>query len=161
MIQLENGKRVLEQWALNQRVNITGCEAGTRVEFEIAGVSGYAPLPVAAYEEDGLVYADVPNILLQRVGYINVRVCPSANVPQLKAIRVVRREKPEDYEYSETELLKTADELLEKVKSDPLYAALLEEIRRLNFQCKNYALLCNKILQDCERIKKEIGGDGK
>lgn len=161
MIELERNKRMLNQWDLNQRVQLIGYEPGTRVEFSRLYDSEKIPLPVAAYEEDGLVYAPVPNILLQDNGYLRVQIRPSADGTQpglIKDIRVARRKKPEDYEYSETELLKTVDEIVEKMKADPKYAVLLDEITRLNLQCKQYAELCNKILQDCERIKKEIGG---
>lgn len=163
MIQLENNKRVLEQWAQNQRVLIDGFDPGTRVEFSVLN-QDTTPLPVAAYEEEGKVYALVPNILLQEAGYIRVRVrqpSGSSNSQVQKNIRVVQRQKPEDYAYSETPLLMTADEMFEKIKADPTYAALLDEITDLREQCKKYALLCNQILQDCERIKKEIGGDGQ
>lgn len=161
MIELERNKRMLYQWDQNQRVHLIGYEPGTRVEFFRTYESDKIPLPVAAYEEDGQVYAPIPNILLQRNGYISVNVRPSADGTQpglTKDFRVTWRKKPEDYEYSETELLKTVDEIVAEMKADPKYAVLLDEITRLNLQCKQYAELCNKILLDCERIKKEIGG---
>lgn len=163
MIKLENDNRVLYQWALNQRVVIDCCKPGTRVEFS-EPYKDTEPLPVAAYEESGHVYAPVPNILLQADGYICVRLCPSAGSSQLpwqKEFRVVRREKPEDYEYSETPLLQTTDEMFAKIKADPAFAAYLEEVKREREECKRLTLLCNRILQDCIEIRKNVGGEGK
>lgn len=116
MIELENNRRAFYQWELNQRVRIDGYKPGTRVEFSARYDCKNSSLPVASYEEAGHVYAPVPNILLQAAGYIRVYVNPSANdaqKPQEKDIKVVRREKPENYEYSETPLL-TIDGKLDK-----------------------------------------------
>lgn len=177
MIELENNKRFLYQWELNQRVLVDGCKPGARVEFTALYKGADEPLPVSTYEDDGHVYAPIPNILLQEDGYIRVFVSQPA---QEKDFKIVLREKPEDYVYSETPLLmvdaslgdlmekiikqavdaKTA-EILDELKADTVIAALLDEIKRLNIQCKNYALICNQILQDCTKIKKSSGGEGK
>lgn len=108
MIELENNRRALYQWELNQRVIVDGYPAGTRVEFSARYDCKNSALPVSAYEADGHVYASIPNILLQAAGYIHVYVSPSASSaqkPQEKDIKVVRREKPENYEYIETPLV--------------------------------------------------------
>lgn len=163
MISLENNKRALYQWDLNQRVIIDGFDPGTRVEFSVL-YSDNTPLPVAAYEDGDIVYAPIPNILLQKSGYIRVCVRPAAGVNkgvQEKDIRVVKKEKPENYEYSETPLLKTMEELLAAMKSDPVYAAMLHEVEQMNAQCQRYALLCNQILQDCKRTLDEMRGNGQ
>lgn len=114
MIELENDRRALYQWELNQRVVIDGYKPGTRVEFSARYDCKNSSLPVSAYEENGHVYAMVPNILLQSPGYIRVHVNPSANdtqAPQQKDIKVIRREKPENYEYSETPALTIENKL--------------------------------------------------
>lgn len=105
MIALENEKRFLYQWELNQRVMIDGFTPGTRVEFSARYDCKNSAIPVSSYEEGGHVYAPIPNILLQSDGYIRVYVNPSSGDPQKpqeKEFRVIRREKPENYEYSET-----------------------------------------------------------
>lgn len=106
MIELEGGRRVLYQWELNKRVIIDGFLAGTKVEFSTKYDCKDSAIPVLAYEVDGHVYADVPNVLLQKDGYIHVYVNPSAadaeHMPQERDIKVVRRDKPADYEYTET-----------------------------------------------------------
>lgn len=116
MIELENKKRAFYQWELDQRVIIDGYKPGTRVEFSARYDCKNSAIPVSSYEEDGHVYAPVPNILLQAAGYIRVYVSPSAGDPQKpqeKDIRVIRREKPENYEYSETPSL-TIDNKLDR-----------------------------------------------
>ena len=105
MIALEKGKRFLYQWELNQRVIVDGFTPGTRVEFSARYDCKNSAIPVSSYEEGGHVYAPIPNILLQSDGYIRVYVNPSPGDPQNpqeKEFRVIRREKPENYEYSET-----------------------------------------------------------
>lgn len=106
MIELEGGRRVLYQWELNKRVILDGFPAGTKVEFSAKYDCKDSAIPVHSYAVGNHVYADVPNILLQKYGYIHVYVSPSAadvdHTPQERDIKVVRRDKPEDYEYTET-----------------------------------------------------------
>lgn len=106
MIELENNRRYLNQWELNQRIIIDGFLVGTRVEFSMLYDCKDSALPVSAYEEGSHVYADIPNILLQNFGLLRVSVRPSANdldhVQQEKILKIVRQEKPDDYVYTET-----------------------------------------------------------
>lgn len=109
MIELEGKRRFLYQWDLNKRVVMDSFLPGTNVEFSKRYDSKESTLIVRAYKEDGHIYANVPNSLLQNEGYIRVIVMPSANdidhQPVMKDIRCVRREKPADYVYTETEVL--------------------------------------------------------
>ena len=109
MIELENGARVLYQWELNRRVVIDNFLAGTRVEISKRHDCKDSTLPVRAYEDGGHVVADIPNIFLQKPGYIRVFVCPAADAaesyPEVKDLRIVRAEKPADYVYTETKTL--------------------------------------------------------
>jgi hypothetical protein len=117
MIKLENNQRVLYQWSLNQRVIVDGFLSGTKVEFSDKYDCKDSALPTVAYQEGEHVYADIPNILLQSPKYIRVLVCPSAadaeHLPEEKDIKVVRRDKPEDYVYTETPTL-TLDSKVDK-----------------------------------------------
>lgn len=121
MIELTDDRRVLYQWELNKRIIIDGFPAGTIVEFSRLHDCKDSSIPVLSYEENGRVYANVPNCLLKQPCTIHVFVRPSAsdteNQPQQKCIRVVREEKPEDYDdnYSETEVFSYKN-LEEKVK---------------------------------------------
>lgn len=109
MIELEGKRRVLYQWELNQRV-IVGCPPDTVVEFSPQNGCKQNTLPVLSYEEEGFVYANIPNVLLQIPGYLRVFIRPSAEDmrihPEVRDFRVVRKSKPEDYDanYSETEV---------------------------------------------------------
>lgn len=109
MIELEGGARVLYQWDLNKRVIIDNFFPGTRVEFSKKYDCKDSALPVLAYEDGDHVVADIPNILLQEPGFIRVYVCPSADDaesdPEIKDVKVVKREKPEDYIYTETKTM--------------------------------------------------------
>lgn len=120
MIELEGNRRWLYQWELDKRVIISDFPPDTRVEFSKRFDRKDSGLPVMSYEENGKIYADVPNSLLQDYGYISVKVLPSANeidyVPEEMDIKVVRREKPDDYVYTETKTISYAD--LEKRVSD-------------------------------------------
>ena len=122
MIQLENGKNKLYQWDLNQRL-IVDVEAGVQVHFASDRDDEDKALPVVAYSEDELVYANIPNIMLQTPGIINVYIYPTDGVTgytkQHFKLRVVEREKPTDYVYTETETLNYETlraELLEKIE---------------------------------------------
>ena len=118
MIELENGARVLNQWELNKRVIIDNFFAGTRVEISKRYDCKDSALPVIAYESGGHVVADIPNIFLQKPGYIRVFVCPSAadgeSYPEVKDFRIVKAEKPDDYIYTETKTV-SVQELEERV----------------------------------------------
>lgn len=173
MIELENDRRVLHQWELNQRVLLDGFKPGARVDFTL--IAGTAePLTVLAYEKGGHVRADIPNILLQKAGGLRVCVRPIYSdiaTRQIKDLRIVPRDKPRDYVYTETvvlmmdtELNATMDEIIKyyakkkiddeyaKIRSDPAYAAMVAEVEQLTEKSKDYAFLCNKILQDCEKV---------
>lgn len=115
MIKLENNQRFLYQWSLNKRVIVDGFLSGTRVEFSRRFDCKESALPVVAYEDGGHIYADIPNILLQSPGYIRAQVCPSVadtgHTPEQTDIKIVRREKPEDYTYTETPTLSLENKL--------------------------------------------------
>lgn len=109
MIKLEDNQRVLYQWSLNKRVIVDGFLPGTKVEWSVRYDCKDSALTTVAYAEGEHIYADIPNILLQSPGYIRVLVLPSAadtdHMPEEKDLKVVRREKPEDYAYTETPTL--------------------------------------------------------
>ena len=109
MIELDHNRRVLHQWEKDQRVIVDGFRAGTTVEFSSRYDCKNSAVVVSSYEESGRIYANIPNVLLQHHGYLQVYVRPSASdawhTPALKDFKVVRRDKPEDYVYTETPTL--------------------------------------------------------
>lgn len=106
MIQLEYDRRYLHQWALDQRVQIDNFLPGTWVEFSVVNDCRNCTLITEAYEETGHVFANIPNALLQNFGYLHVYVNPPAtdmvHTPEEKDFKIVRREKPGHYIYTET-----------------------------------------------------------
>lgn len=106
MIELENERRYLHQWGLDQRVQIDNFLPGTWVEFSILDGVRSGTLVTEAYAECGHVYANIPNVLLQNFGYLRVYVNPHADdmahTPEEKDFKIVRRQKPGHYIYTET-----------------------------------------------------------
>lgn len=106
MILLEYDRRYLNQWALDQRVQIDNFLPGTWVEFSIVNDVRNHTLITEAYEECGHVYANIPNVLLQNFGYLHIYVNPApsdmAHTPEEKDFKVCRQPKPSHYIYTET-----------------------------------------------------------
>lgn len=115
MIELENERRYLNQWALDQRVQIDNFLPGTWVEFSIVNSTRDRTLITEAYEECGHVFANIPNVLLQNFGYLHVYVNPPAtdmvHTPEEKDFKIVRRQKPGHYIYTETPTVSYSDKV--------------------------------------------------
>lgn len=107
MVSDELGRRRLMQWDINQRL-IVDVPAGTQIHYASEAIGDKA-LVTIAYEENGLIYSNIPNILLQSPGTITVYVYPikgeEAHTKSCATIVVLPRAKPEDYVYTETEVL--------------------------------------------------------
>lgn len=97
----------LTQWDKGRKVIITGFEGGAEVHFASPGDDHGAYVVELTDGE-----AAVPNILLTMAGVINVYVYPADRTTFAAALPVMAREKPDDYIYTETEVLsyKTLDE---------------------------------------------------
>lgn len=97
----------LTQWDKDRKVIVTGFEGGAEVHFASPGDDHGA---YAVELMDG--EAAVPNILLTMAGVINVYVYPADRTVFAATLPVMAREKPDDYIYTETEILsyKTLDE---------------------------------------------------
>lgn len=89
------------QWDLNQRLIVDNPDV-IEVHFSNTRVK---PAPICeVYEEAGVRYANVPNILLQQPLAIMAHGCCAECVRDELIIRVVGRTKPADYIYTETEI---------------------------------------------------------
>ena len=97
----------LTQWDKDRKVIVTGLEGGAEVHFAAPGDDHGAYVVELTGGE-----AAVPNILLTMAGVINVYVYPADRTAFAAAIPVMAREKPDDYIYTETEVLsyKTLDD---------------------------------------------------
>lgn len=106
MIELEYDRRYLNQWGLNQRVQIDNFLPGTWVEFSNPNGPRNGTLITEAYAECGHVFANIPNVLLQDFGYLRVYVNPApsdmAHTPEEKDYKICRQPKPGHYIYTET-----------------------------------------------------------
>lgn len=94
---------VLYQWDLNRRIVVdVACQ-----EVHFSNTLDGEALVVETYTEDGVTYANIPNVLLQTAFPINVYayVCGSEQFTQrAEVLEVMPRSKPADYVYTETEV---------------------------------------------------------
>ena len=97
----------LTQWDLNRKVIVTGYEGVAEVHFASPG-DDHGAYPVKLIDGE----AEIPNILLTMAGTINVYLYPDDRTVFATTLWVMAREKPDDYIYTETEVLsyKTLDE---------------------------------------------------
>lgn len=101
-----DGRKSFYQWDLNQKITSEKFKVGDEIHFH--NVRQSEALVVLAYEFDGKVVADVPNILLSTPlpihAYVYVTEDTACKTIYEKIFTVEQRAKPSDYVYSETEL---------------------------------------------------------
>ena len=97
----------LTQWDLDRKVVVTGYDDVAEVHFASPGDDHGA---YVVELKDG--EAKIPNILLTMAGTINVYIYPADRTVFATTLWVMAREKPDDYVYTETEVLswRTLDE---------------------------------------------------
>lgn len=105
-LRITNGRSGFKQWDANQRLLCYGVTTGTQIHFAL---NSERALVVEAYEADGQIVADVPNILLQYAApiraYVYVQEDPERYTKYDVTFPVQARPKPDDYIYEETEVL--------------------------------------------------------
>lgn len=121
-MQIYDGRKYFYQWDLNQKITSDSFRVGDEIHF--VNIKQMTALVVAAYELDGKIVANVPNILLQESYPIIVYRCiangDAASTIDKCKFGVEKRPKPDDYGYTETELytIKTAINIaLEEAKN--------------------------------------------
>ena len=97
----------LTQWDLNRKIIVTGYDGGAEVHFASPG-DDHGAYVVKLIDGE----AEIPNILLTMAGTINVYLYPDDRTVFATTLWVMAREKPDDYVYTETEVLdwRTLDE---------------------------------------------------
>ena len=71
VIRIEGNKSALYQWDLNMRVILTNVPAGIEVHYSnIKDNVSESCITAVSYSENGYVYADIPNKLLQISGIL-------------------------------------------------------------------------------------------
>lgn len=117
-MKIENGRKFFYQWELNQRLIVD--EPCTIVQF----ANGTMPnaLGVAVKEENGVRYAEVPNILLQTAADLRAYAWDdtTTSVVGSTVFPVYHMEKPAQYAYTQTEI-KQYDLLLKELEEKTGY----------------------------------------
>lgn len=101
----KNGR--LTQWDLNRKAMISGIPDATGFEVHFESKEdehGAYVLPLVLKE--GEMYAEIPNILLTFAGVIRMFIFDGNKVVYNWQCPVLGREKPDDYVYTETEVLR-------------------------------------------------------
>lgn len=100
MFLIENGRTSFYQWDVGQRLIVNHAEV-TEVHFAHPVAS--EALRREVYEEDGQRLVDVPDVVLTQPRALMVYGCCAECVHAEAVFRVVAREKPTDYIYTEEE----------------------------------------------------------
>lgn len=106
-MRIYDGRPSFYQWDTNQKITSDQFKVGDEIHF--FNIKQQSALVVRAYELDNSIVVDVPNILLQQsysiIAYrVYVDDDGKATIEECK-FRVKQRPKPEDYVYTETEIL--------------------------------------------------------
>lgn len=108
MINIEGNREALYQWDKNQRIILTNIKKGIEVHFSDEHNTMPECPVVLTYEENGNMYANIPNILLQKSGIITVYIYvleeDKSYTEYHAEILVLSRPKPADYIYTEIEV---------------------------------------------------------
>ncbi|MBO5062894.1 MAG: hypothetical protein J6C08_00210 [Campylobacter sp.] len=98
------------QWDSNQKLVI---DSNTSCEVHFSNLLSAEALVCVSYELDGLTVVDVPNILLTEAldikAYMVVENGGSCETCHTKVFNVIKRDKPADYVYTETEVKRYED----------------------------------------------------
>lgn len=93
MFTIYGGATEFNQWDLNQRVSAPGLLAGDKVVFQNSSGMTY---PMKAYNHNGVVVVDVPNIILTMALPVVVYINDHCHETRAR-FNVVAQDKPEDY----------------------------------------------------------------
>lgn len=127
MFSIYDGREYFWQWDLNQRLIVNDVEC---CEVHFCNKTDDCSLVCEIYEEDDLRIVNVPNILLQTdraiTAFVYVRNEDESYTRQAKIFMVRPRTKPEEYVYTETEVLsyRTLDERLTALEGEGIARAV-------------------------------------
>lgn len=102
MFKIEDGREQLFQWDIDRRLIVRDA-AITEVHF--CNRTDECSLVCETYVENGQTLVNIPNILLQTDWRINVYAYDKNYTKHYATFNVVKRTKPADYVYTETEVL--------------------------------------------------------
>lgn len=113
MFKIEDGRNSFFQWDIDRRLII---DDETVNEVHFCNRTDECSLVCEVYEENGKRLVNVPNILLQTDWRIKVYAYDSKYTKHCATYDVVKRTKPADYVYTETETL-NYNSLLERIET--------------------------------------------
>ena len=106
MFKIEDGRTSFWQWDLNQRLIVGDNSCG---EVHFCNKTGSCSLVCEVYTENRQRFVNVPNVLLQTDAtisvFVNVKMGSAEYTKHSEKFMVLPRTKPDDYIYTETELL--------------------------------------------------------
>lgn len=140
MFSIYDGREKFYQWDQDRKIIV---DDKTITEVHFANCLCPTAKVCEVYELDGLLVVDVPNILLTE--YMDIRVWgyDGGMTKHNATFEVVRKPKPDDYIYTETEC-RSFDELLEQTqKIIEQNAKVMEELLEIDYQATNALNLCN------------------
>lgn len=126
----------LYQWELGRKISISTPEHTVINRVEFSHESDGESLLVIPREEDGVMVADVPNILLQSGSYIRVYLSYKdeklLETAMVDILPVMKRPKPSDYVYTETEVLdyKNLEERVRVLEAAGASPEVIEQVVR-------------------------------
>lgn len=128
-MRIYDGRTSFYQWDLDQKITSDKFAVGDEIHF--SNVKQINALVVKAYELNGRIVADVPNILLQSsypiTAWRYVYDEYSAQTTMKDTFKVVQRPQPHDYIYTETELYEFRKEVLKLCNEAVSIAKSVEE----------------------------------
>lgn len=109
------------QWDLNRRLAIRGLDYDSAPAIHFSNKMSTEALVVQSTIEDGVIYCDVPNILLQEpydiIGYVCSCVDQELTTYETIRIPVITRVKPADYAYEDNVEILTYYALMSEITS--------------------------------------------
>lgn len=148
-------KQYLYQWDINQKVVVERLSAGDEVHYVI---SDDEVLVCSVYESNGLMMADIPNIILQSSGLIKTyevkRADDGTNINTYRsAIRILERPCPTDYIYTETDtknfhILSRQIDVAKETVVD--FGKRLERVENLDHRLESLGIEVNEVLDGFE-----------
>lgn len=102
MFKIYDGRDKFYQWDVDRKLII---EDATITQVHFCNRTDECSLVCETYQEDGLTLVNVPNVLLQTDWRINVYAYDTNYTKFSECFAVAKRSKPENYIYTETEVL--------------------------------------------------------
>lgn len=110
-MQILDGRKELYQWDIRPKITSNRFKVGEEIHF--TNIKQTKALPVLTKEYNGKVVVEVPSILLQNAFpitvYWYVTIDDSSFTKEEYQLPVKQKPKPEDYVYTETEILTVED----------------------------------------------------